>query len=103
MDRIFETMECSEADKRRLATFQLTFSTTDWWEAKKEIIENVAARTMMWTAFHERFLEKFFPEDEKDKKEKEFMELTQGGKTVREYITQFERLSHFAPHMVDRP
>ena len=31
------------------------------------------------------------------------MELTQGGKTVREYVTRFERLSHFAPHMVETP
>ena len=58
---------------------------------------------MTWTAFREHFLEKFFPEDKKDQKEKEFMELTQGGKTVREYVTQFDRLSRFAPHMVDTP
>ena len=58
---------------------------------------------MTWTTFRERFLEKFFPEDEKDEKEKEFMELTQRGKAVREYVTLFERLSYFAPHMVDRP
>ena len=31
------------------------------------------------------------------------MELTQGGKTIREYVTQFERLSCFALHMVDTP
>ena len=31
------------------------------------------------------------------------MELTQGGKTIREYVTQFDRLSHFVPHMVDTP
>ena len=82
MDRIFETMECTESNKRRLATFQLTFAVADWWEAEKAIIGNVAACTMTWIAFCERFLEKFFPEDERDQKEKEFMELTQGGKTV---------------------
>ena len=69
-------MECSKADKRRLATFQLTFAEADWWEAEKAIIGAVAARMMTWTAFRERFLEKFFPEDEKDQNEKEFMELT---------------------------
>ena len=94
MDRIFETMECLEADKRRLATFQLRFAAADWWEAKKVIIGAVVARTMTWTAFCERFLKKFFPEDEKDQKEKEFMELTQGGKIVQEYVTQ-QRLSRF--------
>ena len=29
MDRIFETMECTESDKRRLATFQLIFAAAD--------------------------------------------------------------------------
>ena len=58
---------------------------------------------MTWTVFCERFLEKFFPEDEKDQKEKEFIELTQGGKIVWEYVIQFERLSRFTLHMVDTP
>ena len=103
MDRIFETMEYSESDKRRLVTFPLTFAVADWWEAEKAIIGSVVARTMMWTASREHFLEKFFPKDEKDEKEKEFMELTQGGKTFQEYVTRSERLSRFAPHMVDTP
>ena len=68
MDHIFETIECTESDKRRMATFQLTFAAVDWWEAEKAIIGNVAACTMTWTMFLERFLEKFFPEDEKDQK-----------------------------------
>ena len=35
------------------------------------------------------------------KRTKEFIELVQGSKTVREYTTQFERLSYFAYHMID--
>ena len=31
------------------------------------------------------------------------MNLVQGNWTVREYITQFERFSHFAHHIVDTP
>ena len=58
---------------------------------------------MPWATFRELFLEKYFPEEEKDQREKEFMELTQGNLTVREYTTQFERLSRFARHMVDTP
>ena len=58
---------------------------------------------MTWAAFRERFLEKFYPEDEKNQREKEFVELIQGDKTVREYVTQFKRLSRFASHMVDAP
>ena len=30
IDLIFETIECNELDKRRLAVFQLTFAAVDW-------------------------------------------------------------------------
>ena len=42
-------------------------------------------------------------EEERYNKEKKFIDLTQGIMTMREYTTKFERLSHFAPHMVDTP
>ena len=51
--------------------------------------------------FKERFLEKYFLEEERDKKEKKFMELTQWNITVYEYTTRFECLSCFGSHMVD--
>ena len=58
---------------------------------------------MTWVAFRERFLENYFPQTEKNKKEKEFIDLVQGSRTVREYTIQFERLSRFAYHMIDTP
>ena len=56
---------------------------------------------MEWTAFKEKFLEKYFPQVEKNKKELEFIQLTQGKMTVIEYETKFTKLSRFAVHMVD--
>ena len=52
------------------------FVAAERWEAEKAIIGNAAARAMTWAVFRERFLEKFFPEDEKDQRENEFIELT---------------------------
>ena len=101
MDLIFETIKCNELDKRRLAIFQLTFATADWWEAEKAMIGAEAVRGMPWEAFKIRFLEKYFPEEERDQEEKNFLSLVQGNMTIREYTTQFERLSRFAGHMVD--
>ena len=93
MDCIFETMDCNEIEKRRLAVFQLTYTTADWWDAERATIGEDAAKEMTWIEFRERFLEKYFPETEKYQREKEFIELVQGNMTVREYTTQFERLS----------
>ena len=101
MDRIFETMDCNEIEKRRLAVFQLTYAAADWWDAERAIIGEDAAKEMTWTEFRERFLEKYFPETENHQREKEFIDLVQGNMTVQEYTTRFERLSRFAPYMVD--
>ena len=76
MDHIFETVECNDTEKRRLATFQLTYAAADWWEAEQATIGEEATRMMLWATFRELFLKKYFPEKEKDEKEKEFMELT---------------------------
>ena len=58
---------------------------------------------MPWETFKAKFFKKYFPEEERDQQEQEFLNLVQDNWTVREYITQFERLSHFAHHMVDMP
>ena len=58
---------------------------------------------MTWMTFKGLFQEYYFPQTEKNKKEKEFIDLVQGSHTVREYTVQFERLSRFAYHMIDTP
>ena len=94
MDLIFETIECTDIEKRCLAVFQLTFSATDWWDTVKAMIGEDAKT---------QFLEKYFPESKKNKREIAFIQLIQGNLTVPEYTTQFERLSQFAPHMISTP
>ena len=97
MDMIFETIECSDIEKKRLAVFQLTYSVADWWDAVKATIGEDAARRMTWTSFKTKFLEKYFPRSKRNKRNNEFVGLVQGNMTVPEYTTQFERLSRFAP------
>ena len=103
LEVILDAIECNEQDKRRLAVFQLTHAALDWWEAEKATIGPDAIRRMPWVAFKARFLEKYFSEEERDQEEKNFLSLIQGNRTVREYTTQFERLSRFAQHMIDTP
>ena len=38
MDLIFDMIECTDQEKRRMATFQLTYATVDWWELEKVIV-----------------------------------------------------------------
>ena len=48
------------------------------------------------------FLEKYFPEDVRNKKEMEFLELKQGNMTVAEYATKFKELVRYFPHYQGR-
>ena len=101
MDIIFDTMGCSRIEKRRLAAYQLTYAAADWWESEKANLGERAVQMMTWTTFKELFLENYFPQTERNNKEREFIDPTQGNQIVREYTVQFEQLSHFAYHMID--
>ena len=75
MDMIFDTIECSDQEKHRMATFHLTCAAFDWWELEKATLGEVAIRGMTWTTFKVKFLEKHFPITEKNDKSNEFLEL----------------------------
>ena len=52
-------------------------------------------------------MEKYFPQDAREKREIEFLALTQGSMTVSDYATRFEELaryhSHYRNAVDDRP
>ncbi|XP_027368274.1 uncharacterized protein LOC113874242 [Abrus precatorius] len=51
-----------------------------------------------WTIFRHRFLEKYFPEDIRRRREQEFLTLTQGQMSVGEYAAKFDELSKYCPY-----
>ena len=82
MDTIFNTLGYEEQDKKRSAVFQLTYSAAEWWEAEKSASGEEAIGRLSWVDFKTKFLGKYFPNSKKDKKEKEFIDLVQGTRTV---------------------
>jgi len=50
---------------------------------------------MTWEAFRGKFLSEYFPNNIRYAKEVEFLQLTQGGKSVTEYDEKFKHLSRF--------
>ncbi|XP_057443196.1 uncharacterized protein LOC130734935 [Lotus japonicus] len=56
---------------------------------------------MTWIEFKRVFLEKYFPEDVKARKEVEFLELKQGNMTIGQYAAKFEELAQFHPSYRD--
>jgi len=51
--------------------------------------------SVTWEAFRERFLSEYFPNSIRYAKEVEFLQLTQGRKTVTKYAERFKHLSRF--------
>ncbi|KAK9951181.1 hypothetical protein M0R45_006639 [Rubus argutus] len=99
----FEMMECTQVELCKVAACLLEGDARFWWDTIKRVTPPPLLEPMEWAEFKEKFLERFFPQVEKDKKEQEFIQVVQGRMTVIEYETKFTKLSCFAPHMVDTP
>lgn len=103
LEDIYEVLECTEIEKRRLAAFQLAGDARNWWGLVKSTMGERAVNNMNWTAFKRKFMDKYFPETERESKELEFIQLEQDTMTVTEYQKKFEALSRYAPHLIDTP
>ena len=85
-------MACLEGQKVAFGTYTLLEEVKYWWENTRQCLE-VEGQVVTQEVFKRVFLEKYFPEDVRNKKEMEFLELKQGNMTVVEYAAKFEVLS----------
>src|SRR4030042_245803 len=97
VERIFRVMPCSDAQMVRFGTHMLAEEADDGWVSVQPIIEN-GGEVVTWAVFRREFLNRYFPEDVRGKKEIEFLELKQGDMTVTEYAAKFVELAKFYPH-----
>ena len=56
-----------------------------------------------WEMFKVAFLDHYFPMELREAKMREFLNLKQGGMSVRDYVLQFSKLSKYAPSMMEEP
>ncbi|XP_050909527.1 uncharacterized protein LOC127123344 [Lathyrus oleraceus] len=57
------------------------------WDNARQRLHDVGSK-ITWDVFRVKFLEKYFPEDVRSKKEIEFLELKQGNMTIAEYAAK---------------
>ncbi|XP_043699993.1 uncharacterized protein LOC122650663 [Telopea speciosissima] len=99
MEKAFELLGCTEAQKLQCARYKLQHEAEAWWQTTKPILA-AAHPELTWEIFKEAFFGSYFPSCVRRKKEVEFTELNQGPKSVLEYQQMFEELFFFAPeHM----
>jgi hypothetical protein len=97
VERIFRVMQCNDVQMVRFGTHMLAEEADDGWVSVQPVFENGGA-AVTWPVFRREFLNRYFPEDVRGKKEIEFLELKQGDMSVTEYAAKFVELAKFYPH-----
>ena len=75
IEKIFRVTECQDQQKVLFATHMLADEVKYWWENTHSRLEGAGGSIVLWGMLRQTFLEKYFPEDVKNKKEMEFLEL----------------------------
>ncbi|XP_043687600.1 uncharacterized protein LOC122638816 [Telopea speciosissima] len=100
MEKIFDVMECIDPQKVMCATFMLREEAYNWWKTTKQIL-GAENPVITWARFVEVFYKNYFPESLRERKEVEFLHLTEGSNSVMTYKKKFEELAWFAPDHID--
>jgi len=101
IERIFRAMVTNDDQKVRLATHMLAEEAEYWWTSTKRRIE-ASGDAITWVRFKNEFLKKYFPEDLRNKKEAEFLNLKQGSMSVDEYAAKYEAFEVLSLHQCGR-
>ncbi|XP_020104801.1 uncharacterized protein LOC109721550 [Ananas comosus] len=100
MEKAFTAMQCTDEEKVRFGTFMLQGRANNWWESELRTRgSNLSA--ISWKDFRSAFYAKYFPRSKLRQLERQFLDLKQGSTSVEEYEAEFDRLSQFAPKLVD--
>ena len=90
---------CSEANKTLFAAQQLRGTARIRWDNYRAMLP--ADYVVNWEEFRTAFRVHHIPEGLLDRKLNEFLSLTQGNRTVLQYIQVFNHLCQYAGHHVD--
>src|SRR3954464_1927591 len=97
-EKILDALRIPDDGERvRLAAYSLTDGAYMWWIS----IKNTRSVQMMtWDEFVSLFLERHFPDTDREAYQIELTNLKQEEMTVSEYASKFIQLSHYAPYLV---
>ncbi|KAF3600075.1 hypothetical protein F2Q69_00035780 [Brassica cretica] len=75
--------------KKKMVVYYLDKDATEWWESRERQVGHLVTT---WAAFKNEFKRKYFIPESKRRLQRQFANLVQGDKTVREYESEFMRL-----------
>ncbi|XP_014495441.1 uncharacterized protein LOC106757311 [Vigna radiata var. radiata] len=100
MERIFEAKGCPDDRKLAYTQYLLTGEAGHWWNSMRAILER-RGTPITWELFKTKCYTEYFPDSVRFAKEVEFLELTQGNRSVTEYVDRFKHLLRFSTVQVN--
>jgi len=99
MESKFDLLTCTETQKTLFAAHQLRGAAASWWATY--LTMQPTGHLVPWTEFSTAFRAYHIPPSTMKIKLREFLNLKQGVRTVREYVQVFNELALYAPQHVD--
>jgi len=99
LEQKFRLLRVTEELKAEYAAHQLEGKAGVWWSQYRTSLP--ANTVVTWDQFKTAFRNTYIPQGLMTIKHTEFMNLTQGTKSLTEYLHAFNNLSRYAPEMVD--
>jgi len=98
VEQKFGLLRLTDSVKAEYAAHQLQGPAGIWWNQHREALRDNTV--VDWNLFREDFKGHFISPGVMEMKHTEFMQLTQGNKTLKEYLHAFNHLSRHAPEFV---
>ena len=92
LEQNFAATRCPEEFKNDVAVYYLEKDAISWWLC---VERNFGDFDLSWADFRTAFVRKYFPPEARDRLEIKFMELVQGGLSIRKYEAEFTRLRKY--------
>ncbi|KAM0875723.1 hypothetical protein ACQ4PT_036603 [Festuca glaucescens] len=99
IERRLKTIECSDKEKVLFATHQLQGPAAAWWINYQETSANPDEIT--WEQFVSGFRKEHIPTGILSMKHREFLDLKQGGQSLKDYLNKYNYLARYAPDDVN--
>ena len=97
MGRKLATAGCTDGEKVRFASHQLDGPAAAWWD---NYTTTYPMANLTWDQFQQAFRTAHVSAGAMSLKKREFRNLRQGGRSVAEYVEEFNKLSRYAPRDV---
>ncbi|CAN6462677.1 unnamed protein product [Victoria cruziana] len=97
IEKTFDIVALPDRLRTKFGTYMLIDDAGSWWRTQLAVrYDNVRPD---WEEFVELFRSAYIPPVARERKMREFLELTQGSGTLTEYVTQFRYLEKYCPHL----